>query len=199
MVNMSRLQASRHVAARVLASSSEAFDTPLGPPRSLAMPGVYYSALRRLPRRDLHPLETNSMKQTHLLRHDARNRPIISGQRPGLGPARARRPRTHPPFRDTLLVPTAPPNPEHLEAKARHRPVREQPRGGLSPTDPATRAPDAALQVGKPGTTGSLCAGTGFESVPRRTSPAPRKRTCFIKLTVPAGGVTWRKREQTLQ
>ncbi len=74
IVNMSRLQASRHVAARVLAPSSEAFDTPLGPPRSLAVPGVCYSALRRLPRRDLHPLETNSVKQslTHPLRHDAR-------------------------------------------------------------------------------------------------------------------------------
>ena len=61
---MSRLQASRHVAARVLAPSSEALDTPLGPPRSLAVPGVCYSALRCLPRRDLHPLETNSVKQT---------------------------------------------------------------------------------------------------------------------------------------
>ena len=37
------------------------------------MPGVCYSALRRLPRRDLHPLETNSVKQTILclLLHDA--------------------------------------------------------------------------------------------------------------------------------
>jgi hypothetical protein len=37
------------------------------------MPGVCYSALRRLPRRDLHPLETNSVKQTVTspLRHDA--------------------------------------------------------------------------------------------------------------------------------
>ena len=61
---MSRLQASRHVAAHVLAPSEEALDTPLGPPRSLAVPGVCYSALRRLPRRDLHPLETNSVKQT---------------------------------------------------------------------------------------------------------------------------------------
>ena len=55
------------------APSSEALDTPLGPQRSLAVPGVCYSALRRLPRRDLHPLERNSMKQTlgHLLRRDA--------------------------------------------------------------------------------------------------------------------------------
>ena len=37
------------------------------------MPGVCYSALRRLPRRDLHPLETGSVKQTMscLLLHDA--------------------------------------------------------------------------------------------------------------------------------
>jgi hypothetical protein len=37
------------------------------------MPGVCYSALRRLPRRDLHPLEKNGVKQTmiRLLRHDA--------------------------------------------------------------------------------------------------------------------------------
>jgi hypothetical protein len=37
------------------------------------LPGVCYSALRRLPRRDLHPLEKNSVKQTigRPLRHDA--------------------------------------------------------------------------------------------------------------------------------
>ena len=36
-------------------------------------PGVCYSALRRLPRRDLHPLETKSVNQTPTgpLRHDA--------------------------------------------------------------------------------------------------------------------------------
>ena len=73
VVNLSRLQASRHVAARVLASSVEACDTPLGPPRLSREPGVCYSALRRLPRRDLHPLETNSVKQTFVAshRHDA--------------------------------------------------------------------------------------------------------------------------------
>ena len=80
---MSRLQASRHVAARVLAPSEEALDTPLGPPRSLAVPGVCYSALRHLPRRDLHPLETNSVKPmlTHPLRHDARLRPLYPWHR----------------------------------------------------------------------------------------------------------------------
>src|SRR3989449_9404400 len=73
IVNLSRLQASRHVAARVLAPSVEALDTPLGPSRSLPMPGVCYSALRRLPRRDLHPLETNSVRQTMICPplHDA--------------------------------------------------------------------------------------------------------------------------------
>ena len=73
IVNLSRLQASRQVAARVLAPSAEALDTPLGPPGSLPMPGVCYSALRRLPRRDLHPLEMNDAKQTLpcLLLHDA--------------------------------------------------------------------------------------------------------------------------------
>ena len=49
---------------RVLAPSKEALDTPLRPPRSLAVPGVCYSALRDLPRRDFHPLETNSVKRT---------------------------------------------------------------------------------------------------------------------------------------
>ena len=73
VVTVSRLQASLDVAARGLAPSVEALDTPLGPPGSLPMPGVCYSALRRLPRRDLHPLERNSVKQTIccLLRHDA--------------------------------------------------------------------------------------------------------------------------------
>ena len=73
VVNLTRLQASRDVAARVLAPSVEALDTPLGPPASRPMPGVCYSALRRLPRRDLHPLEMNSVKQTMTcpLRHDA--------------------------------------------------------------------------------------------------------------------------------
>ena len=49
-------------------------DTPLGPRRSLAVPGVCYSALRCLPRRDFHPLETNSVKSMviHPLRHDTR-------------------------------------------------------------------------------------------------------------------------------
>src|SRR6266545_243180 len=73
VVNLTRLQASLHVAARVLASSVEACDTPLGPQDSRPAPGVCYSALRRLPRRDLHPLEMDSVKQTTTrpLRHDA--------------------------------------------------------------------------------------------------------------------------------
>jgi hypothetical protein len=52
----------------------------LGPSRSLPMPGVCYSALRRLPRRDLHPLATNSVKHTMrcLLLHDAPRRESIT-------------------------------------------------------------------------------------------------------------------------
>ena len=58
-------------------------DPPLGPPRSLAVPGVCYSALRGLPRRDLHPRETNSVKQMrrHPLRRDARS-PHCTRKRP---------------------------------------------------------------------------------------------------------------------
>ena len=73
VVNLSRLQASRDVAARGLAPSVEALDTPLGPRGSRPAPGVCYSALRRLPRRDLHPQEKNSemraLARPH--RHDA--------------------------------------------------------------------------------------------------------------------------------
>jgi hypothetical protein len=58
---------------RVLAPSVEALDTPLGPPDSHPLPGVCYSALRGLPRRDLHPQETNdrmgALARPH--RHDA--------------------------------------------------------------------------------------------------------------------------------
>ncbi len=73
VVNVSRLQASRQVAARVLASSVEALDAPLGPHSSRHTPGACYSALRGLPRRDLHPREMDSGKpaQTGWLRHDA--------------------------------------------------------------------------------------------------------------------------------
>jgi hypothetical protein len=73
MVNLSRLQASRDVAARVLAFSVETCDTPLEPRHSRRALGVCYSALRRLPRRDSHPLERDSVKQTLFrpLRHDA--------------------------------------------------------------------------------------------------------------------------------
>ena len=46
---------------------------PLGPRPSPATPGVCYSALRRLPRRDLHPLEKNSVMRAAFRphRHDA--------------------------------------------------------------------------------------------------------------------------------
>jgi hypothetical protein len=73
IVTLTRLQASLHVAARGLAPSEEALDTPLGPHGSHRASGVCYSALRCLPRRDLHPLETNdgmsALARPH--RHDA--------------------------------------------------------------------------------------------------------------------------------
>lgn len=70
------------IAARVLAPSKEALDTPLGPRGSHRAPGVCYSALRRLPRRDLHPLEQNSVKQTMPcpLRHDAPREKLIKAR-----------------------------------------------------------------------------------------------------------------------
>src|SRR5205823_3943967 len=62
---------------RVLAPSRfrEALAAPLGTQGSLPLPGACYPALRRLPRRDLHPLEKRSVKifvpsDAHL-RHDA--------------------------------------------------------------------------------------------------------------------------------
>jgi hypothetical protein len=72
VVNLTRLQASRTVAARGLAPSEEALDTPLGPPESLPIPGVCYSALRCLPRRDLHPLETNDEMSALARSHHSR-------------------------------------------------------------------------------------------------------------------------------
>ena len=57
----------------MLAPSVEACDTPLGPHESPRTPGVCHSALRGLPRRDLHPLEMDSGKpaQGGWLLHDA--------------------------------------------------------------------------------------------------------------------------------
>jgi hypothetical protein len=57
VVHLSRLQASLHVAACVLAPSEEALDAPLGTLGSLRVPGACYPALRCLPGRVLHPLE----------------------------------------------------------------------------------------------------------------------------------------------
>lgn len=63
IVSLSRLQASLHVAARVLAprraalAVGRAFDTPLGPADLSSKPGVCYPAHRRLPGRDFHPWE----------------------------------------------------------------------------------------------------------------------------------------------
>ena len=67
IVNLSRLQASLDVAARVLAPSVEAFDTPLGTRKSPPVPGLCYPALRRLPGPDFHRLEKRSEKQRRLL------------------------------------------------------------------------------------------------------------------------------------
>jgi len=64
---VTRLQASLHVAARALAPHRAghtdvwASDIPLGKRGFLHTPGTCYSALRRLPRRDFHPLETCSL------------------------------------------------------------------------------------------------------------------------------------------
>ena len=66
---MSRLQASLHVAARVLAprcaacAASRALDAPLGLQGLPRQPGACYPALRRLPGRDSHPLDMRSMQQ----------------------------------------------------------------------------------------------------------------------------------------
>src|SRR5262249_16503661 len=81
LVNVTRLQASRDVAAGGLAPSVEAFDTPLGPRESLHASGVCYSALRRLPRRDLHPLESNDRTAAlaRSRRHDATSIPSYRG------------------------------------------------------------------------------------------------------------------------
>ena len=62
VVNLTRLQDSLHVAARVLAPSVEALDAPLGTRGSLPAPGACYPALRCLPGRDSHPLDRCSPK-----------------------------------------------------------------------------------------------------------------------------------------
>ncbi len=72
VVNLTRLQDSLDVAARVLAPSVEAFDTPLGPGPLGPNLGACYRALRRLPGRDLHPLDLCSGKPiASRLRQDA--------------------------------------------------------------------------------------------------------------------------------
>jgi hypothetical protein len=67
VVHLSRLQASLHVAARVLApcctalAASHAFDARLQPSGSPPLLRACCSALQRLPRRDLHPLDHHSV------------------------------------------------------------------------------------------------------------------------------------------
>ncbi len=92
IVYLSRLQASLHVAAWDLAPSVEALDAPLQLLGSLRGLGACYRALRRLPGRDLHPLETCSLKRSGgplsgsiaSSRHDApwRDRTIVRAARP---------------------------------------------------------------------------------------------------------------------
>jgi hypothetical protein len=53
----------------LLALSEEALDTPLGAHGSHRTSGVCYSALRCLPRRDLHPLEKNDRIRARARRH----------------------------------------------------------------------------------------------------------------------------------
>jgi hypothetical protein len=67
IVHLSGLQASLHVAARVLAScfaalaALHASDARLQPSGSLPQLRACYSALRRFPRRDFHPLDHHSV------------------------------------------------------------------------------------------------------------------------------------------
>src|SRR5262249_29500626 len=68
IVALSRLQASLHVAARVLAprcaavAASRAFGAPLGRQDLSRTAGACFPALRRLPGRDWYPLERRSVK-----------------------------------------------------------------------------------------------------------------------------------------
>ena len=85
VVTLSRLQASLDVAARVFAprcttcAAWRALDAPLGHEGLPSIPGACYPAHRRLPGRDLHPLEKRSEQRTCLFqsqferpsRHDA--------------------------------------------------------------------------------------------------------------------------------
>src|SRR3989442_1425319 len=87
IVTLSRLQASRDVAARGLAPSVEALDTPLGPRKSPHASGVCYSALRRLPRRDLHPREKNDT-MTALARSHHHDAPCFKCTLTGRGDSR---------------------------------------------------------------------------------------------------------------
>ena len=77
IVDLTRLQASLHVAARVLARSIDPFDTPLGRQDLSRATGACYPALRRLPGRDLRPLEKRSSKTE--LRRSAAHLALLHG------------------------------------------------------------------------------------------------------------------------
>ncbi len=73
IVALSRRQASLDVAARALAPSVEAFDAPLRPRQSLAVPGACYQTLRRLSRRDSYSLAVAGTTSRSFVRtHHAR-------------------------------------------------------------------------------------------------------------------------------
>jgi hypothetical protein len=106
IVSLSRLQASLDVAARVLApccaalAASHAFDARLQPSGSPPLLRACYSALQRLPRRDLYPLDHPSVtagsggfpSPGFCRRHDAPLRRAYSENRPDRErPATARR------------------------------------------------------------------------------------------------------------
>ena len=57
-----------------------------------------------------------------------------------------------------------------------HGPVREQSSGSVPPTDPATRAPDAPIQIRCPGATVSLGTRTHSESLAGRPPSPPSGR-----------------------
>lgn len=103
IVPLSRLQTSLHVAARVLAprctalAASRALDVPLGTRGSLPAPGTCYPALRRLPGRDLPPLEKRSLNGSRpalargsaSVRHDAPSAKVSASRRTTSSPISA--------------------------------------------------------------------------------------------------------------
>ena len=65
--------------------------------------------------------------------------------------------------------------------------VREQPRGGLAPTDPPARAPDAPLHIGRPSTTLRIGARRRTESVPGGPTSATGRPPPVVEKTGVSG------------